>query len=92
MTLSPTATVAAAPRRGVVLEAIRRAMPHLRVRPDRSVPLNKLVVDSLDTVELLCVLNGELGVSFAPEEFAALRTVGDLEDLVLERMRRRARP
>ena len=41
-----------------------------------------LPIDSLDTVELLCLIDEEFGVRFEQRVFQDLRTVGDLADVV----------
>jgi acyl carrier protein len=44
--------------------------------------LTDLPIDSLDTVELLCLIDDEFGVRFEQGQFQAFRTVGDLTDVV----------
>jgi acyl carrier protein len=45
-------------------------------------PLVDLSIDSLDVVELLCLIDDEFGVRFEQGQFEAFRTVGDLAGVV----------
>lgn len=44
--------------------------------------LMDLPIDSLDTVELLCLIDDEFGVRFEQAQFQGFRTVGDLAEVV----------
>jgi acyl carrier protein len=44
--------------------------------------LTDLPIDSLDTVELLCLIDDEFGVRFEQTQFQGFRTVGDLAEVV----------
>ncbi len=45
-------------------------------------PLADLSIDSLDVVDLLCLIDEEFDVRIEQGRFEELRTVGDLADLI----------
>ncbi|MFT5116654.1 MAG: acyl carrier protein [Kiritimatiellia bacterium] len=45
-----------------------------------------LGIDSIDTIDLMLALKSHLGRKISPEEFASVRTVGDIVDTVHELM------
>jgi acyl carrier protein len=65
-----------------VLERLRDRLPApLRVARADTL-LSDLPIDSLDTVELLCLIDDEFRVRLGEETFQSLRTVGDLANEV----------
>lgn len=52
---------------------------------DRDTPIDELGVDSFALVDVLVRLQEELGVRIFQEDLAAVRTVGDLEDVFATR-------
>jgi acyl carrier protein len=67
---------------GEVLERLRRRLPGPMRSAQPETLLADLPIDSLDTVELLCLIDDEFHVRVGEGEFQAFRTVGDLADLV----------
>jgi acyl carrier protein len=68
-----------------VAQHLADRLPHLgsRWRPDR--PLAELNLDSLDTVELLMVLDELYGVRLTSNDLAEVATVGKFCELVARR-------
>jgi acyl carrier protein len=68
-----------------VLSRLLRAMPHLQhaLSPDRSLQLFSL--DSLDFVELLCVIESEFAVQLSESDMECSPNVGALADLIASR-------
>jgi acyl carrier protein len=65
-----------------VLERLRHRLPSAMRSAGRETLLADLPIDSLDTVELLCLIDDEFHVRVGEHEFQTFRTVGDLADLV----------
>jgi acyl carrier protein len=65
-----------------VLDRLRRRLPGPLRGAQPETLLADLPIDSLDTVELLCLIDDEFHVRVGEVEFQAFRTVGDLADLV----------
>ncbi len=65
-----------------VLERLRRRLPGAMRSARVDTLLTDLPIDSLDTVELLCLIDDEFGVRFEEGQFQRFRTVGDLADVV----------
>ena len=62
-----------------VAERLRLCMPRLAPQfAAESATLGDLALDSLDTVELLCVIHEEFGVGLADEDLDAGQTIGAL--------------
>ncbi len=70
------------PARTEVLDRLRRRLPGPLRGAQPETLLADLPIDSLDTVELLCLIDDEFHVRVGEAEFRAFRTVGDLVDLV----------
>jgi len=45
-----------------------------------------LGIDSIDTIDLMLALKSHVGRKISPEEFASVRTIGDMVDTVHELM------
>jgi acyl carrier protein len=74
-----------------VLEQIRESLVELfEIEPDRihrDARLNDdLEIDSIDAIDLLDRLKRRTGCKFAAEDFRAVRTVGDLVDVVVQKL------
>jgi len=61
-----------------VLARLRTRLPGPLRTARAETPLAELPIDSLDLVELLCLIEDEFGVRLDEETFARLRTVDDL--------------
>jgi len=62
-----------------VAERLRLCMPRLAPElADESAALGNLALDSIDTVELLCVIHEEFGVGLAEGDLDAGETIGAL--------------
>jgi Phosphopantetheine attachment site len=68
-----------------VLTRLRRAMPHLQhaLSPDR--PLQPFTLDSLDFVELLCVIESDFAVQLSESDLERSPNVGAMADLIASR-------
>jgi len=75
-----------------ILIRLGDSLPHLRPYFDPQVRLEELKLDSLDLVELYCVVSGEFQVSLSQPDFLGLQTVGDLVTLIAARMPEGAKP
>ena len=75
-----------------ILIRLGDSLPHLRPYFDPQVRLEELKLDSLDLVELYCVVSGEFQVSLSQPDFLELQTVGDLVTLIAARMPEGAKP
>ena len=71
-----------------VLQRLRSGLPGPMRGAVMSTLLTDLAIDSLDTVELLCLLDDEFGVRLGEGEFRQLRTVGEIADRVAKRASR----
>jgi acyl carrier protein len=67
---------------GEVLDRLRKRLPGAMRSAKVDTLLMDLPIDSLDTVELLCLIDDEFGVRFEEGQFQGFRTVGDLADVV----------
>ena len=65
-----------------VLERLRRRLPAAMRGAQTDTLLADLPIDSLDTVELLCLIDDEFHVRLGEGEFQGFRTVGDLANEV----------
>jgi hypothetical protein len=65
-----------------VLERLRARLPGPMRGARLETPIGDLPIDSLDTVELLCLIDEEFGVRFEQGEFQELQTVGELAGAV----------
>jgi acyl carrier protein len=65
-----------------VLRRLRSRLPGPMRAAGTDTLLADLPIDSLDTVELLCLIDDEFGVRFEQGQFQGFRTVGDLTDVV----------
>ncbi len=72
-----------------VLDRLAVRLPQLRhlIRPDQ--PIGALGLDSIDFVEMLCVIESELNVTVRDDDLAAAATVGELAELICRRRRER---
>jgi acyl carrier protein len=68
-----------------VLRRLRARLPGPMRGANLATPLADLPIDSLDVVELLCLVDDEFGVRFEQGEFSRFRTVGHLADFVCTR-------
>lgn len=66
-----------------VLQRLRSRLPAAMRGARSDTLLADLPIDSLDVVELLCLIDDEFGVRFEQGEFKGFRTVGDLADMVV---------
>ena len=65
-----------------VLRWLRTRLPGPMRAAGTDTLLTDLPIDSLDTVELLCLIDDEFGVRLDQGQFQGFRTVGDLADVV----------
>jgi len=65
-----------------VLRRLRARLPGPMRGASLDTALADLPIDSLDVVDLLCLVDDEFGVRFEQGEFAGFRTVGNLADVV----------
>ena len=65
-----------------VLERLRGRLPASMRAARADTLLSDLPIDSLDTVELLCLIDDEFHVRLGEGTFQSLRTVGDLANEV----------
>ena len=68
-----------------VAEQLRLCIPHLAEGFRDEARLGELALDSMDTVELLCVIHEEFGVRLSEEEFQPQRTVAELAAIIAEK-------
>ncbi len=61
-----------------IAERLRTCLPSIASALTRNVLIADLALDSMDTVEFLCVIHEEFGVRLSEEEFQPQRTLGDL--------------
>lgn len=64
-----------------------RCLPRLAGRLDPARRLGELALDSMDTVELLCVIHAEFGVRLTEAEFHPEQTIGGLLTAIASRAR-----
>jgi acyl carrier protein len=65
-----------------VLKRLRTRLPGPMRTATLDTPLVDLPIDSLDTVELLCLIDDEFDVRLEQRQFVELRTVGELAEVV----------
>ena len=68
-----------------VAAQLRLCLPGLASRWREDARLADLALDSLDTVEFLCVVHDEFGVRLTEAEFHPQQTVGGLFRLIAEK-------
>jgi acyl carrier protein len=62
-----------------IAERLRLCLPRLASQfADESITLGALALDSMDTVEFLCVVHEEFGVRLTESEFHPQQTLGGL--------------
>jgi acyl carrier protein len=73
------------------LDRLALRLPHLRylIRADQPLAGLGLGLDSIDLVELLCVIEGEFDVSVTEDELTGAGTVGELAELICRRTEER---
>jgi acyl carrier protein len=65
-----------------VLERLSRRLPHVLARVQRDTRIDELPLDSLDVLELLCVIDHEFGVRLTQETFERAKTAADLAKVI----------
>lgn len=70
------------PAGDAVLATLRAQAPELLAGVDLETPVAHLPMDSLDLIELLCIVQSEFDVRLTFEEFQAVATLGELADLI----------
>lgn len=68
--------------RDAVVARLRQRMPGALRGAQPETPLTELPLDSLDVVELLCLVDDEFGVRLEQQAFDESRTVGELADRI----------
>ena len=72
-----------------VAKRLQLCLPHLAPQlANPFAPLVELALDSIDTVELLCVIHDEFGVRLTESEFNPRQTVGGLLSLIAREAKR----
>lgn len=61
-----------------IAERLQLCLPRLPLRGHECMPLEELALDSIDTVELLCVIYEEFGVRLLERDFAPGQTLREL--------------
>jgi hypothetical protein len=67
-----------------ILEKLRCCLPHLAPHLQLGVRIADLGIDSIDLVELLCLVSSEFDLRLSEPEYRSLRTVGDLVAFIAE--------
>lgn len=62
----------------LVAAHLQTCLPRLAPLLLPSLPISELALDSMDTVELLCVIHEEFGVRLSEAEFFPAQTIGGL--------------
>ena len=65
-----------------IAERLQLCLPHQPIFHRPETRLAELAFDSMDTVELLCVIHEEFGVRLTESEFHPAQTVGGLLDAI----------
>jgi acyl carrier protein len=65
-----------------VLERLSRRLPHVLARVQHDTRIDELPLDSLDVLELLCVIDHEFGVRLTQEMFERAKTAADLAKVI----------
>ena len=69
-----------------IAERLRLCLPHLAPElQDESRTLGSLALDSMDTVEFLCVVHEEFGVRLTEGEFHPRQTIGGLLATIMQK-------
>lgn len=68
-----------------VARQLRLCLPRLAASLRPEVVVADLALDSLDTVELLCVVHEEFGVRLSDSEFHPTQTIGGLLAVIAQR-------
>lgn len=61
-----------------IAERLRLCLPSLALGQNRGLRIAELGLDSMDTVELLCVIHEEFGVRLTEADFQPETTIGQL--------------
>ena len=61
-----------------VAERLQLCLPRLTLNQSPGTRIAELALDSMDTVELLCVVHEEFGVRLAESDFHPAQTIGGL--------------
>jgi acyl carrier protein len=69
---------------GAVLDHLRARLPGPLGHARLDTPLADLSIDSLDVVELLCLIDEEFDVRLEEGRFEKFRTVGDMADAIVQ--------
>jgi acyl carrier protein len=69
-----------------VLSRLQQRLPRFGGHLDPDVALRELGLDSMDTVELLCAIHEEFGVSLTQTEFQPDATLHDLAALIAAKL------
>ncbi len=73
------------PAHAEVSARLLSALPRLRGEWQEDARIADLGLDSMDMVELLCVVHQDFGARLSEEELGGLETVGELIDLVSQK-------
>ena len=65
---------------------LRCCLPRYRGEWPLDTPVRELGLDSMDTVELLCVIHAEFGVRLTEAEFHPEQTLGGLLTVIAQRI------
>ena len=65
-----------------VLERLSRRLPHVLARVQHDTRIDELPLDSLDVLELLCVIDHEFGVRLTQDMFERAKTAADLAKVI----------
>lgn len=71
-----------------VLTRLQRRLPHLLAEATSDTRIDRLPLDSMDVVELLCATEDEFGVSLTTEAYTRARTVRDLLRVISSQSRK----
>ena len=75
--------VAQAPEKHeAILERLRYCLPHLRPHLQVQARIAELGIDSIDLVELLCIVSSEFHVRLSEPDYRSIQTVGDLVEFI----------
>jgi acyl carrier protein len=75
----------------LILEHLQLCLPRLPLRGHGDMPLIELCLDSIDTVELLCVIYQEFAVRLLERDLAPGRTLHDICAVIATRRPEAAR-
>jgi acyl carrier protein len=76
----------------LILEHLQLCLPRLPLRDHGDMPLVELCLDSIDTVELLCVIHEEFAVRLLESDLAPGQTLHDICAVIAARTPEAARP